>query len=116
MSAYKSISEEKFISMMGEAIRKEREELGLTQKRFAENAGMSPSYLSQVEHGHRPLSISMFLQICNGNSISPFTLLKELYPERSVYDLVVDKAPMLDQRELDKILDFLNSIRAIPRD
>ena len=116
MSDYKSISEEKFITTLGEAIRKEREELGLTQHRFAENAGMSPSYLSQVENGHRPLSISMFLQICNGNGISAYTILKELYPKRSVYDLVVDNAPLLDQREIDKILDFLNSIRSIPRE
>ena len=37
----------------GEEIRKLRSERGITQKQMAQSIGVSPAYLSALEHGHR---------------------------------------------------------------
>lgn len=37
----------------GEEIRRLRAERGITQKRMAQAIGVSPAYLSALEHGHR---------------------------------------------------------------
>lgn len=46
----------------GEAIRKLREERGITQKAMAKELGVSAAYLSALEHGHRSKPSWQFVQ------------------------------------------------------
>lgn len=46
----------------GEVIRKLREERGITQKQMAQAIGVSPAYLSALEHGRRGTPSFNFLQ------------------------------------------------------
>ena len=38
---------------LGERVRRRRKQLGLTAKELAETSGVSPSYISQLEHGRQ---------------------------------------------------------------
>lgn len=46
----------------GEAVRRLRGQRGVTQKEMAEALGVSPAYLSALEHGHRSMPSWDFLQ------------------------------------------------------
>lgn len=46
----------------GEAIRKLRNERGISQRQMAQDLGVSPAYLSALEHGHRSKPSWQFVQ------------------------------------------------------
>lgn len=46
----------------GEAIRKLRSERGISQRQMARDIGVSPAYLSALEHGHRSKPSWQFVQ------------------------------------------------------
>jgi len=56
MRTYTVISPTELTSA-GEALKKELKHLGITQKAFAEMVGMSPSHLSEIIKGNRPITI-----------------------------------------------------------
>lgn len=56
MNKDNTISSTELISA-GEALKKELKNLGITQKAFAEMVGMSPSHLSEIVKGNRPITI-----------------------------------------------------------
>lgn len=49
--------------MTGNQLRDLRNYLDLTQHQLAEMLGISDSYLSQLEHGHRPISQRVKMQL-----------------------------------------------------
>lgn len=50
-------------SVAGARLRRLREERRMTQAAFARMLGISPSYLNQIEHGSRPLTVPVLLSI-----------------------------------------------------
>jgi XRE family transcriptional regulator, fatty acid utilization regulator len=48
---------------VGPQLRAARETRGLTQAALARLLGISPSYLNQIEHDHRPLSVQVMLRL-----------------------------------------------------
>ena len=46
-----------FLQALGEAIRRERESRGHTQRFIAERSGIRPPELSNIEHGHTAISV-----------------------------------------------------------
>lgn len=53
----------------GAAMRKLREGVGLSQREMAARTGLSPSYLSDMESGRRPMSeeiAARIMSICGG--------------------------------------------------
>ena len=53
--------------LLGEKIKKERLNRGLTQEELAEKANLSVSFLGQIERGERKLSVDTLVKI--GNSL-----------------------------------------------
>lgn len=49
--------------MNGDQLRDLRNYLDLTQQQLASMLGISHSYLSQLEHGHRPISSRIRMQL-----------------------------------------------------
>lgn len=49
----------------GKTIKRYRIQRGLTQKELAEEAGITPSYLSSLEKGKKEPSIALIKKICN---------------------------------------------------
>ena len=49
--------------LIGEAIRFRRKSGGYTQERLAEQAGLNPKYLGEIERGEKIISIEALLRI-----------------------------------------------------
>lgn len=63
---------------LGELLRRLRREKGLTLHQVAEKAGLSASFLSQLETGQTNLSVSSLRQIASALDTSIFSLLAEV--------------------------------------
>ncbi len=50
-------------TLLGNKIRRLREQAGLTQARMAEQLGISASYLNLIEHDQRPVTVSLLLKL-----------------------------------------------------
>jgi len=66
---------------MGERIVELREEHGWTQKELAEKAGLSVTFLSEVENGHRNISSSKLLRIADALETTMDYLARGIHPD-----------------------------------
>jgi y4mF family transcriptional regulator len=64
------------MSTVGERIKKRRNELGWTQDQLAQKAGISKSFLSDLENGKRSVSADNLLEIARVLSLSLDYLMK----------------------------------------
>ena len=55
-----------FLKMLGYRIRALRTSRGLSQEKFAEAAGVHPTYISEIELGKANASIGVFERVANG--------------------------------------------------
>lgn len=69
------------MSTVGERIKKRRNELGWTQDQLAQKAGISKSFLSDLENGKRSVSADNLLDIARVLSLSLDYLMKGTEPE-----------------------------------
>src|SRR5208282_6597928 len=50
-------------ALLGQKIRRLRQERGLSQQLMAERLGISASYLNLIEHDERPVTVSLLLKL-----------------------------------------------------
>ncbi|MGH7002266.1 MAG: helix-turn-helix domain-containing protein, partial [Stellaceae bacterium] len=50
-------------TLLGQKIRRLRQERGLTQQQMAAELGISASYLNLIEHDERPVTVSLLLKL-----------------------------------------------------
>src|SRR5258708_29475783 len=50
-------------ALLGNKIRRLRQDRSLTQQQMAERLGISPSYLNLIEHDERPVTVSLLLKL-----------------------------------------------------
>ena len=65
----------KTLILLGQAIRNQREELGLSQEKLAERCGFDRTYISMLERGKRNPSLLNLLKLAKGlqTSVSQLT-------------------------------------------
>jgi transcriptional regulator with XRE-family HTH domain len=61
--------------MLGDAIRRERRRLGLTQRELAAMIHARPDSISRIERGHHQPSLARLEKIASSLQVAPFTLL-----------------------------------------
>jgi transcriptional regulator with XRE-family HTH domain len=84
------ISEAPVPATLGRRIAECRERLGLTQSEFAQRAGISVTFLSEVENDKRKPGTDVILQIADALGVSIDYLIKgETEPPRSRTPLVI---------------------------
>ena len=71
--------------VFGKRVRRRRLELGLTQERLAERAGMHFTYIGSIERGLRNVSLLNIVRLARALKIDAGDLLRGLKPERSPY-------------------------------
>lgn len=76
-------------SLLGEKIKKLRQNKGLTQEALAEKTSLTPSYIGQIERGERKLSVETLVQIGNTLGASFDYLLQS--DSRTEYDSALDE-------------------------
>ena len=64
--------------MLGELLRKAREESGLTQEALAHAAGVDRSYLSELERDLKSPTVEFLLNLCAAMGVSAGSLIAEL--------------------------------------
>jgi DNA-binding XRE family transcriptional regulator len=71
------------LQILGATIRQYRQQQGLTQQELAARIGLSRTYINQIEHGQRNVSIRAVLHIAAALETPISLLLKPLekYPE-----------------------------------
>lgn len=84
-----------------------REEKNLTQNALANNAGVSPTYIYQLEKGEKSPTIEYLDHICWGLGIT----IEEFFStrEKSV-NQIYDKLSLLTEEQRKLLNEFLNSL------
>ena len=63
---------------VGRRIRESRLSIGFTQEQLAEAAGLSTTYISNIERGLQTASLDVFVPICNALNVSADFLLQDV--------------------------------------
>ena len=68
--------------MLGDEIRKAREEAGMSQEKLSFEAGVDRSYLSELENNHRSPTVEMLLRLCDAMDVRASELLARVERQR----------------------------------
>jgi transcriptional regulator with XRE-family HTH domain len=89
--------------ILGEVMKKEREEMGLSQTEVAKRMGISPAYLSQLEHNRRRIYMELIEPWCEKVGVSPTFLL-----ERYVRYLQPKEGKMQEYKRMREYKETIN--------
>jgi transcriptional regulator with XRE-family HTH domain len=64
--------------LFGDAVKRKRLELGLTQERLAEAAELHWTYIGGIERGERNVSLLNIVKLAHALNVSPATLLRDI--------------------------------------
>lgn len=97
---------------LGEKIKKERLNRGLTQEELAEKANLSVSFMGQIERGERKLSVDTLAKIGNTLGVSFDYLLQS--GQDSKHDTAIDELVYTlrgrTQNEIRMVIDVARTI------
>jgi transcriptional regulator with XRE-family HTH domain len=97
---------------LGEKIRKERNNLQLTQEKLAEKLDISESFLGLIERGERKLSIETLVKVSNELNVSIDYLLFE--SRKIVPNVVFDEvSTILETKKPEQVKRFLKLLKII---
>ena len=97
---------------VGRRIRNYREELGLTREAFAEQVGISPQFLSEIEHAKKGISVETLHKICTAFQVSSdfFVFGKPNMNLGSPANHLLDEIPLEHMEEYVTIIGMVNSL------
>lgn len=58
------------LDQVGKRVRRTRTQMQLTRERFAEQVGISPQFLAEIENGKKGMSADTLFKICNSFDLS----------------------------------------------
>ena len=74
------------LELVGKRIRKVRMQMELTREQFAEQVGISPQFLAEIENGKKGMSADTLYKMCNAFNLSADYIILG----RSSYDNLSD--------------------------
>jgi transcriptional regulator with XRE-family HTH domain len=77
----RSAKEEQLLLQIGDNIRKVRKQRGYSQEEFADIAGFSRSYYTEIETGKRNISVLNLIKIIKTLKVDPNELIGFLKPK-----------------------------------
>ena len=92
---------------IGEKIRRLREKENITQNALANRAGVSPTYIYQLEQGLKSPTVEYLGYICAGLNISLAEFFAEEQSEKIVAGRTTDALNEKQKRLLDEFLSSL---------
>jgi len=82
-----SLSTDEFLSVVGQRVRRQRAEKGMSRKRLAEVSGVSERYLAQLESGQGNMSIALLRKVTAAIGMSMSALMSAEISERQNTDV-----------------------------
>lgn len=67
--------EKNIMLQIGKRLRRQREKMNMIREEFAENAGISPQFLAEIENGKKGMSVDTLYKICHSFNLSADYLL-----------------------------------------
>jgi len=64
--------------MLGDILRKAREDAGLSQEQVAFRAGVDRTYLSQLENNKKSPTVKLLFRLCEALNVSPARVIGKL--------------------------------------
>lgn len=95
---------------IGNRIRDYRVMNRLTQTSFAEAAGISVNFLSEIENGKRGFSTDTLYYICNAFNISADYILFGEKNTGVTTNRIIEYAKDLPDSKLEAVLEYLNAL------
>ena len=103
--------------LIGKRVKKARSDKGLTQEKFAEELGVSVSFISQVESGEKKFNLSRISEVSKILE-KPITYFVDGYECKSTDELeeTIELLKKMDDKQLKLALEIVRAIDAINRD
>jgi transcriptional regulator with XRE-family HTH domain len=104
-------------TLIGERVRIERIEKGLTQQQLAEKAGLTSTHISHIENANTKVSLPSIIQVANALPVSIATLLcdnlieSRVEFEKDIADILKD----CNKLELRMIAEVARSLKSAIR-
>jgi len=77
---YRTAKDRKYLLKIGDNIRAARKQMGYSQEAFADIAGFSRSYYTEIETGKRNISILNLIKIVEALNVDPHEIIGFLKP------------------------------------
>ncbi|MBO4864304.1 MAG: helix-turn-helix transcriptional regulator [Eubacterium sp.] len=106
MNNIEFITDKEFIIFLGERIKSIRMSRNISQEEFAEKAGISVSYLSQIENGHKNPRATILCKICTGNDIQPNQLFSDSEEKINLLEIIKNNSSDLTLHDTNVIMDY----------
>ena len=94
---------------IGKRIIELREMRGISTNKLAGKAGISQSYLREIEMGKRNPTVEVLSYVCDALEISVGAFFAE--EERSIHPTLLTSLERMSHQEQLKLAEFLNEIR-----
>ena len=95
---------------MGKRLKAERCNLNLTQEQLAEDVGLSPAYIGQIERGERNISLDKLVLIVNRLGVTvDYVLSESLSLKTDEYDIVINQ--LLEGRSKEEKILAVNMLK-----
>ena len=106
--------------LVGERIRQLRKQLNLSQDELAHLAGISSTFMGQIERGDKCPSLETFLKLSSALNVSPVTLINDCDSMPStIYSPELNKVIKLlgtyTDTELDEVYKLLSCVSKIKK-
>ncbi len=100
---------EEFYGLVGQQIRKAREEHGLTQAQLATLVSLTRTSITNIEHGRQKLLLHTLYEIANALAVEPGTLLPPLTEFDKVKEIDQDIPADLSRDEREWIRSIVST-------
>jgi transcriptional regulator with XRE-family HTH domain len=97
----------KIMDKIGQRIRTFRKQRGYSLTKFAEELGISLSYMSQIESGKSNISVAMLIEIAKKLELSSISLLLEDTPKPDVEIIRAEERKTYVRNDGDATIDIL---------
>jgi ribosome-binding protein aMBF1 (putative translation factor) len=87
MSELLKTGDEILVRTLAQVLERRRQEVGISQEELSKRAGISRTYLSDIERGLRNISVGTLTKLAAAMAISPSKLLATAEAEVSTIDL-----------------------------
>lgn len=97
---------------MGKRLKIERCNLNLTQEQLAEEVGLSPDYIGQIERGERNISLDKLILIVNKLGVTVDYVLQDSFTlQKDEYDVVLQQ--LLKNKSVSEKILVINMLKLI---